>query len=59
MVVVQLTKAGTIVAVLEVAYPFKVRESSLVEVATKTEVIRTIAATWEEAFASVDLMVTS
>lgn len=45
MVVVQLTKAGTIVAVLEVAYPFKVREASLVEVATKTEVIRTVAAT--------------
>tara|TARA_B110000305_G_C18896680_1_gene384437 strand:- start:320 stop:499 length:180 start_codon:yes stop_codon:yes gene_type:complete len=59
LVVVQLTKAGTIVAVLEVAYPFKVREASLVEVATKTEVIRIVAATWEGAFTSVGLMATN
>ena len=59
MVVVQLTMAGTIVTVLEVAYPFKVREASLVEVATKTEVIKIVAATREEAFTSVGLMATN
>ena len=60
--VVQLTEAGTIVAVLEVASPFKVGEASLVEVVRMKvvigiEVVGIIAATWEEAFTFVDLKV--
>ena len=54
-----LTEAGTTVAVLVVAYPFKVRKASLVEVA-EMEAIGIVAATWEEAFtSSVVLKVTS
>lgn len=52
-----VTEAGTIVAVLEVAYPFKVQEASLVEVAEE-EAIGTVAA-WVGAFTSIDLKVTN